>query len=82
MAPSAWQLILVAVIALLLFGGRGKISAIMGDFAKGIKSFRKGLSDDDDDEERNRLKEDKSTVYADTSVHEQEEPVKKAGTSE
>jgi sec-independent protein translocase protein TatA len=35
-------------VALLLFGGRGKISEIMGDFAKGIKSFKKGLNDDDE----------------------------------
>jgi sec-independent protein translocase protein TatA len=38
----------VAVIVLLLFGGKGKISDIMGDFAKGIKSFKKGLSDEDE----------------------------------
>jgi sec-independent protein translocase protein TatA len=42
------QLLIVAVIALLLFGGRGRISSIMGDLAKGIKSFRKGLSDEDE----------------------------------
>jgi sec-independent protein translocase protein TatA len=39
--------ILVLAIGLLLFGGRGKISELMGDFAKGIKSFKKGLSEDD-----------------------------------
>ena len=44
------QLLLVALVALLLFGGRGKISSIMGDMAKGIKSFRSGLKDDDEDE--------------------------------
>ena len=33
--------------ACLLFGGRGKISELMGDFAKGIKSFKKGLSEDE-----------------------------------
>lgn len=38
----------VGVIVLLLFGGKGKISDIMGDFAKGIKSFKKGLSDEDE----------------------------------
>jgi sec-independent protein translocase protein TatA len=38
----------VGVIVLLLFGGKGKISDIMGDFAKGIKSFKKGLSDEED----------------------------------
>ena len=41
--PLHW-LLLIAVI-LLLFGGRGKISDLMGDFAKGIKSFKKGMSD-------------------------------------
>ena len=35
------------MLALLLFGGGGKISSLMGDFAKGIKSFRKGLQEDD-----------------------------------
>ena len=47
MAPGWQQLLIVLVLALLLFGGRGKISSIMGDFAKGIKAFRKGLQDDD-----------------------------------
>ncbi len=40
------QLVLVAVVALLLFGGRGRISSIMGDMAKGIRSFRSGLKDE------------------------------------
>ena len=43
------QLVVVIVVALLLFGGRGRISAIMGDMAKGIRSFRKGLAEEDDD---------------------------------
>jgi sec-independent protein translocase protein TatA len=41
------QLLLVAVVALLIFGGRGRISSIMGDVAKGITSFRKGLKEED-----------------------------------
>lgn len=48
MAPSLWQLLVVLVIALLLFGGRGKISSIMGDFGKGLRSFKKSMKDDDD----------------------------------
>jgi sec-independent protein translocase protein TatA len=44
-AFGIWQWVLVAVIVLLLFGGRGKISGLMGDFAKGINSFKKGLKD-------------------------------------
>ncbi len=40
-----WLLVILAV--LLLFGGRGKISELMGDFATGIKAFKKGMADDD-----------------------------------
>ncbi len=46
-AIGPFQLLLVAVVALLVFGGRGRISSIMGDMAKGIKSFRSGLKDED-----------------------------------
>ncbi len=41
------HLLLLGAVVLILFGGKGKISEIMGDVAKGIKSFKKGLSDDD-----------------------------------
>tara|TARA_R110000868_G_scaffold51823_4_gene163844 strand:+ start:9713 stop:9937 length:225 start_codon:yes stop_codon:yes gene_type:complete len=51
MSPGLVQILIVVVIALLLFGGRGKIAAVMGDFAKGITSFRKGLKDDEDEDE-------------------------------
>ena len=44
---SLWHWIVVIAVVALLFGGRGKISDLMGDFAKGIKSFKKGLSDDE-----------------------------------
>ena len=43
---SPWHLIIIAVIVLLVFGGRGKISSVMGDAAKGIKAFRDGMKDD------------------------------------
>ncbi len=48
---SIWHWIIVLAVGLLLFGGRGKISDLMGDFAKGIKSFKKGLSEDEKAEE-------------------------------
>ena len=44
---SIWHWILVLLVFLLLFGGRGKISELMGDFAQGIKSFKKGMQDED-----------------------------------
>ena len=47
MAPSIWQILIVVVLLVLLFG-RGKISSLMGDVAKGIKSFKKGMAEDPD----------------------------------
>ncbi len=44
---SIWHWIIVGVVALVLFGGKGKISDLMGDVAKGIKSFKKGLKEED-----------------------------------
>ncbi|MCS0495882.1 twin-arginine translocase TatA/TatE family subunit [Ancylobacter mangrovi] len=44
---SIWHWIIVLVVVLLLFG-RGKLSELMGDAAKGIKAFKKGMADDDD----------------------------------
>ena len=44
---SIWHWLIVGGVALLLFGGKGKVSDIMGDVAKGIKSFKKGLAEDD-----------------------------------
>lgn len=44
---SIWHWLVVALIVMLLFG-KGRISDMMGDLAKGIKSFKKGMADDDD----------------------------------
>ena len=45
---SIWHWLVVGAIVLLLFGGKGKISDLMGDVAKGIKSFKKGMSEDEE----------------------------------
>jgi len=45
-AFSIWHWLIVLVVVLVLFGGKGKISGLMGDVAKGIKSFKKGMADD------------------------------------
>jgi len=42
---SIWHLLILGTIALVLFGGRGKVSDLMGDFGKGINSFKKGLAE-------------------------------------
>ena len=43
---SIWHWLIVVVVVLLLFG-KGKVSDLMGDLAKGIKSFKKGMAEDD-----------------------------------
>ena len=45
---SIWHWAIVIVVIALLFGGRGKLSGIMGDAAKGIRAFKDGLKDDTD----------------------------------
>jgi len=49
MSIGFWQIAIVVILVVLLFG-RGKISSLMGDVAKGIKSFKKGMSSDVDDD--------------------------------
>lgn len=52
MGLSGWHLLILALVALLIFGGSGRISSIMGDVAKGIRSFKKGLTESDDEDEK------------------------------
>ena len=63
MGISIWQILIIAVVVVLLFG-RGKISELMGDVAKGINSFKKGLNEDDEAETK-----------AKTIDHQADEPV-------
>ena len=49
MSIGIWQIAIVVILVVLLFG-RGKISSLMGDVAKGIKSFKKGMATDTNDE--------------------------------
>ena len=44
---SIWHWLIVGAVLLLVFGGRGKISDMMGDVAKGIKAFKRGMSEED-----------------------------------
>ncbi|WNJ98256.1 twin-arginine translocase TatA/TatE family subunit [Thalassospiraceae bacterium LMO-JJ14] len=47
-AFSIWHWLIVLAVVLVLFGGGGKISRLMGDFGKGLKSFKKGMKDGDE----------------------------------
>jgi sec-independent protein translocase protein TatA len=46
MSLGIWQILLIVLLVLLLFGA-GKLPAVMGDLAKGVKNFKKGLDEDD-----------------------------------
>tara|TARA_B100000029_G_scaffold282183_1_gene276144 strand:+ start:549 stop:755 length:207 start_codon:yes stop_codon:yes gene_type:complete len=60
MSPSLWQIGVVIVLIVLLFG-RGKISSLMGDVAKGIKSFKKGMKDPVQDQSDINSSQDQSS---------------------
>jgi len=49
-ALGVWQMLIVAAVILLLFGGQGKISSLMGDVGRGIRSFRSGMNNPDSDQ--------------------------------
>ena len=59
MSIGFWQIAIVVVLVVLLFG-RGKISDLMGDVAKGIKSFKKGMKDPVQDQSNSTSSEEKS----------------------
>jgi sec-independent protein translocase protein TatA len=59
MSPSLWQIGVVIALIVLLFG-RGKISSLMGDVAKGIKSFKKGMKDPVQDQSDTHSSQDQS----------------------
>ncbi len=62
---SIWHWVIVLAVVLILFGGGGKISRLMGDFGKGLKSFKKGMKEEEqtassDDETPKSLNSDRS----------------------
>ena len=57
MSVGFWQIIIIVLLLVLLFG-RGKISDLMGDVAKGIKSFKKGMTEEEQAEEEAATDED------------------------
>ena len=60
-----WQWVVVLVIVLILFGGRGKISQLMGDFGKGLKSFKKGMKDEENTaDDPQKLPDEKSEAIS------------------
>jgi len=66
MSIGFWQIAIVVVLVVLLFG-RGKISSLMGDVAKGIKSLKKGMSDNPDQTSSSSTSEKTSNEESSTS---------------
>ena len=79
MGLSGWHLLILALIAVLIFGGSGRISSLMGDMAKGIKSFRKGLSEDEDEVDRTPPQSPKIIDHTSTKTTERERDGSKTG---
>jgi sec-independent protein translocase protein TatA len=69
---SVWHWLILIVVGMVAFGGKGKISSIMGDVAEGIKSFKKGMADDSIEakktEEQKALEAQKSPKSAPTGT--------------
>ncbi len=61
MSIGIWQVVLILLIVLILFGA-GKLPKVMGDVAKGVKSFKAGLKDDDEDEARTIIVEKQASA--------------------
>ncbi len=68
MGLSFWHIIIVVIVVVLLFG-RGTISDLMGDVAKGIKSFKKGMSDDQSSDNKDPKDKDKDKDQNSKSNH-------------
>ena len=68
MSIGIWQIAIVVILVVLLFG-RGKISSLMGDVAKGIKSFKKGMATDvpDESEPKNISEDNQDSNNQDTN---------------
>ncbi len=77
MSIGIWQIVLILAIVLILFGA-GKLPRVMGDVAKGVKSFKAGLKDDEADEDAQATREvphTQASTASDTTVK-SDEPAK------
>ena len=70
---SVWHWLIVLAVVLILFGGGGKLSRLMGDFGKGLKSFKKGIKDEEIEQNSpNKIltdEEDDSSVEKDRAAN-------------
>lgn len=76
---SIWHWLIVLAVVLILFGGGGKLSRLMGDFGKGLKSFKKQVKDDGsgDDDETRTIQANAETPQADEARAEKDKAAKR-----
>ena len=77
MSIGIWQVVLILLIVLILFGA-GKLPKVMGDVAKGVKNFKSGLKDDDDEPEGDKVLASDATPSDAKSEMKQEEAIKRS----
>ena len=66
-AFSIWHWLIVLAVVLVLFGGGGKISRLMGDFGKGLKSFKKGMKEEPEVEDATKPVDEQKTLHSETA---------------
>jgi len=70
---SIWHWLIVLAIVLVLFGGSGKISRLMGDVGKGLKNFKKSMKEDEDGSDTNKEIESEATTRTEASSAEKKD---------
>lgn len=78
MSLGPWEILILVAVALLIFGGRGKISQIMGDFGKGLKNFKQNIKDEHKSENAMNGKETEPKTIDATATEIIKEQTKKA----
>jgi sec-independent protein translocase protein TatA len=79
---SIWHWLIVLAVVLILFGGGGKITRIMGDMAHGVKAFKKGLKEDEPSEEAKSIPSPGATIGAPGTATRVEPVLQKDGTTQ
>ena len=64
---SIWHWLIVLAVVLILFGGGGKLSRLMGDFGKGLKSFKKGMKEEPEVEDATKPVDEQKTLHSETA---------------
>ena len=76
---SIWHWLIVLAVVLILFGGGGKISKLMGDFGKGLRSFKKGLNEEGEASKDGQPAQPSAQINAATEAHPQPTTAQPAG---